>query len=298
MDRARAVTEPWPREAGRRRQLPALDELAWSAAAYGLVMVLVLLALIPFAWMVSTALKEGKEILVVPPYLVPGRLAWENFTAVMERAPFGRFFVNSLIQGVTATFTTVILGSMMGYAFAKYRFLGRDALFVLVLGSLMLPEVVRMVPVYLMMADWGWLDSYAALIVPELTTGFAVFLMRQFIMGIPDELIDAARIDGASELRIWAGIVLPLAGPALAALVIFRFLHNWDNFLWPLVVIQRPDMRTVPLGLALFSGEYQTVAYHHMMAATLIAILPVVLLFLALQRHFIRGIAITGLKEG
>jgi multiple sugar transport system permease protein len=168
----------------------------------------------------------------------------------------------------------------------------------MVLSSLMLPEIVRMVPVYLMIADWGWQDTYASLIVPELTTGFAVFLMRQFIMGLPDELIDAARIDGASELRIWARIVVPLTGPALAALTIFRFSHNWDNFLWPLIVIQRPDMRTVPLGLALFQGEYQTVAYHHAMAATLIAILPVLVVFMLLQRYFIRGIALTGLREG
>ncbi|MHB1134986.1 MAG: carbohydrate ABC transporter permease [Chloroflexota bacterium] len=279
---------------------PALDweRLLLVGAAYLVVGVFVVISLTPFLWMLSTALKEGPEILVMPPYLIPNRLAWENFAAVLEKAPFVRFFVNSLVQGVIATFATVLLAAMMGYVFAKYRFPGRDLLFILVLSTLMLPEIVRIIPVYLMVTDWGWQDTYTALIVPELLTGFAVFLMRQFMQGVPDELIDAARMDGASELRIWAQIVLPLCAPALAALTIFRFTHNWDNFLWPLVVIQRPDMRTVPLGLALFQGEYQTVAYHHAMAATLIAILPVVIIFLLLQRQFIRGIALTGLREG
>ena len=278
-------------------------ELRWQrlllvGAAYVVVGIAIVISLTPFVWMLSTALKEGPEILVLPPYLIPKRLAWENFAAVLEKAPFVRFFLNSLVQGVASTFTTVMLAAMMGYVFAKYRFPGRDLLFLMVLSSLMLPEIVRVIPVYLMITDWGWQDTYTALIVPELVTGFAVFLMRQFMLGVPDELIDAARIDGASELRIWAQIVLPLCAPALAALTIFRFTHNWDNFLWPLVVIQRPDMRTVPLGLALFQGEYQTVAYHHAMAATLIAILPVVIIFLLLQGQFIRGIALTGLREG
>lgn len=283
-----------------RRQGRAVpwERLLLSSAAYLVVGIFVVISLTPFVWMLSTALKEGPEILVMPPYLIPKRLAWENFAAVMEKAPFVRFFFNSLVQGVIATFTTVMVAAMMGYVFAKYRFRGRDVLFVMVLSSLMLPEIVRIIPVYLMITDWGWQDTYTALIVPELVTGFAVFLMRQFMLGVPDELIDAARIDGASELRIWGQIVLPLCTPALAALTIFRFTHNWDNFLWPLVVIQRPDMRTVPLGLALFQGEFQTVAYHYAMAATLIAILPVVIIFLLLQRQFIRGIALTGLREG
>ncbi|MCL5109307.1 MAG: carbohydrate ABC transporter permease [Chloroflexi bacterium] len=281
-----------------RRRVISWERLFLAIAAHLVVGAFVVISLMPFIWMLSTALKEGPEILVVPPDLIPKRLAWENFAAVMEKAPFLRFYLNSLIQGIAATFSTVLIAAMMGYAFAKYRFRGRDLLFLMVLSSLMLPEIVRIIPVYLMITDWGWQDSYTALIVPELVTGFAVFLMRQFILGVPDELLDAARIDGASELRIWGQIVLPLCTPALAALTIFRFNHNWDNFLWPLVVIQRPDMRTVPLGLAILQGDYQTVAYHHAMAATLIAILPVVIVFLLLQRQFIRGIALTGLREG
>jgi len=277
---------------------PGLSRFALKGIAYAVVAITIVACVVPFVWMLSTALKEGPEILAIPPYLIPKRFAWENFAAVLRKAPFGRFYINSLIQGILATAATLLLASMMGFVFAKYRFRGRDFLFTLVLSSLMLPEAVRMIPVFLMVADWRWLNTYRVLIVPELTTGFAVFMMRQFISGLPDELFDAARIDGASELRIWATIVLPLVAPALAALAIFRFNHNWDNFLWPLVTISRPDMRTVPLGLALFQGEYQTIAYHQAMAATLIAILPMVVLFLLLQRYFIRGIALTGLREG
>ena len=291
-----APTSARPRS--RRFSRLSAADIILKVAAYALVLAAVVAALIPVIWMISTALKEGKEILVVPPYLIPKHFAWENFEAVLRKAPFGRFYINSLIQGVAATFTTLLLASMMGYVFAKYHFRGREILFTMVLSSLMLPEAMRMVPVFIMVANWGWLDTCQALIVPELVTGFAVFLMRQFIAGLPDELIDAARIDGASEPRIFATIVLPLVGPALSALAIFRFNHNWDNFLWPLAVIHSPGMRTVPLGLALFQGEYQTVAYHEAMAATLLAVMPVVVLFILLQRYFIRGIAMTGLREG
>lgn len=266
-----------------------------SIGAYIGISLFFLFAMVPLWWVVMTSLKFPQEVLQYPPTLYPHSLTFSNYEVVWNRAPLGRFMLNSLIQTGPTVVTTVFLAAMMGYAFSKHRFFGRDFLFLVVLSSMMLPVIVRIIPMYLMMSDWKWVNTYQALIIPELTTGFQVFMMRQFMQTIPDELIEAARIDGASEPRIFFTLMLPLVTPAIAAMVIFRFMYMWNYFLWPLIVIQNMDMRTLPLGVALFQARY-TVSYQLLMACSVISILPILVVFMFLQRHFIRGVTLTGIK--
>jgi len=266
-----------------------------SVAVYGGIVFFILFATIPLIWMILTSIKPAQEVMLYPPTIISKQATLGSYVQVWHTVPFGRFILNSLAQTLPVTLATLFFGAMMGYIFSKHKFPGRDLIFMIVLSSLMVPIIIRIIPLYLMVSSWGWIDTYWALIIPELTTGFAVFLLRQFIQTIPDELIEAAKIDGASEFRIFFTIIIPLIVPALAAMTIFRFMYMWNYFLWPLVVIQNMDMRTLPLGLALFQGRY-TVSYQLLMAASVISILPVFAVFLFFQRHFIRGIALTGIK--
>jgi multiple sugar transport system permease protein len=251
--------------------------------------------LLPFLWMISASFKPLSEVIQVPPTWIPQHPTLGNYAEVFRQMPFARFFLNSVIVAVFTVISVLLTSALAGYAFAKFHFPGKGVLFLFVLSTLMIPFQVRMIPLYVMMFDWKLVDSYAGLILPGLVDAFGIFLMRQFVLSIPTDLIDAARIDGASEPDIFVRIILPLSQPALSALAIFTLIGNWESFLWPLVVTNSESLYTLPIGLAQFSGRFLQRTELQMAASTL-AILPMALAFFLLQRRFVEGITLTGLK--
>jgi multiple sugar transport system permease protein len=248
----------------------------------------------PFVWQIVTSLKSLSSATAVPPTLLPEG-HWSNFGKVFELLPFGTQFLNTALTAVVRTAGQVLFCSMAAYAFARLRFPGRNALFGIFLSVLMVPPQLFIIPQYQIMADLGWLNSLPALIVPGLFSAFGVFLLRQFFLGLPIELEEAARIDGAGPLRIYWSIVLPLARPGMVALAVLVLLWSWNDLFWPLVVNTDPDKMTLSAGLASLQGQYQT-DYPILMAGSLLASVPIIAIFVFLQRQFIQGIAQTGIK--
>ncbi|AEY85462.1 ABC transporter permease protein [Streptomyces hygroscopicus subsp. jinggangensis 5008] len=252
--------------------------------------------IVPFLWMMSGSFKPEADIRRVPPVLVPTELTLANYAELFERLDFLGMFGNSLLVAVVVTAGNLLFCSMLGYALAKLAFRGRRSVFALVLGTLMVPGLVTFVPLYVLTTNLGLTDSLLGLILPFLAAPFGVFLMRQFIGTLPDELIDAARVDGCGEIAIFWRIILPLTKPALATLGIISFLGSWNNFLWPLVVAQNEEQYTLPVGLALASSGQDFTRYGILLAGAVVVLLPVIIVFLLFQRHFIAGIATAGLK--
>lgn len=255
-----------------------------------------LLVILPFLYMLTTSLKLPNEVFAVPFSWVPRHAVWSNYVVGWRQENFTRYFLNSLVIAGAVTVLNLITCSAAGYSFAKFRYPGRDVLFGFVLATLMIPYAAIIVPLFLVVKDLGWIDSYQGLIVPAGTSAFGVFLMRQHMFGVPDELISAARIDGAGELQVFVRIVLPLVRTSLSALAIFIFMWNWDSFLWPLLVVQSDSMRTMPIGLAAFEGSYTT-NDAQLMAVAGLAMLPVLVVFLVLQRNFMEAMTLSGIKE-
>ena len=249
---------------------------------------------LPFAWMITTSLKPLK-LTYSPPYLFPTHFEWHNYVIAWKAAPFLRFYLNTTIMTVCIVTGQLMLCSMAAYAFARLRFPGRDLLFLVFLGTMMVPFHVTLIPSYLIIHRLGWIDTYQALIVPRLVSAFGIFLLRQYFLTIPTELDEAALLDGCSRLGVLWRIILPLSQPALSALAIFSFLFAWNDFLWPLIVTNDPLMRTIQLGLAMFQGKYGT-RWTYLMAGTVTATIPGIIVFLVGQKRFIEGIALTGLK--
>lgn len=249
---------------------------------------------IPFLWMLTLSLKPA-ALTHQPPYLIPTHFEVANYDKAWQAAPFARYYLNSMVMTAGIVLGQVLLSSLAAYAFARLKFPGRDALFLVFLATMMVPFYVTLIPSYLIIDRLGWIDSYAALIVPRMVSAFGIFLLRQYYQGIPRELDEAAMIDGASRLGIWWRIILPLSGPGLATLGIFAFMFAWNDFLWPLVVINDPNMRTVQLGLAMFQGRYGT-QWTLLMAGTVTATLPTLIVFLFGQRWFIQSVAQSGVK--
>ncbi|MDQ1175601.1 carbohydrate ABC transporter permease [Microbacterium sp. 20-116] len=282
-------------EPPRRRRSP--DRMAPGRLLTYIVLVVGLLVwILPFAWMLLGSVKTQREILQRPPTWWPQQFTWDNFGAWFGQLNFGQFFGNSVVVALFTVLGNLVFCSMVGYALAKMDFPGKKALFVVVMVTLMVPGVVTFVPLFVMVSSLGLVDSYAALILPFVTTPLGVFLMRQFMLGIPDPLLEAARIDGAGELRIFARIVMPLCGPPLATLGILTFLASWNNFLWPLVAAQTEAKYTLPVALSLYSTGQNATDYGLLLAGSVLVIAPIILLFVFLQRYFIQGIASTGLK--
>lgn len=250
--------------------------------------------LTPFVWMLSTSLKEPAQIFTYPPQWIPDPIAWQNYRNAFQGMPFGRFYLNSLIVAGSITVLQLLGSSLAAFAFARLRFPGRNAVFLLYLATLMIPFQVTMIPNFILVRLLGWFDTYQALILPPAFSAFSTFLLRQYFRGIPLDLDEAARMDGASSLRIWAQVIVPLSGPVLAALAIFVFLQSWNDFLWPLVVTDSNEMRTLPVGLAAFQGQY-SVRWNLLMAASVIAMLPVLIVYIIGQKWFVRGITLTGM---
>jgi ABC-type glycerol-3-phosphate transport system permease component len=262
---------------------------------YIVLFVGVLLILFPLVWSFSSALKANDQIFVIPMQWFPRDFQWQNFVKPFQEKPFFRYFANSLLAAGASVVLTLVIASLAGYSLAKYSYFGKRVAFIAILSTLMLPVQVLLVPLYLVVRDLGWLDTYQGLIIPQAVNAFSIFLMRQHILSIPDDYIEAARLDGSSELGILWRVILPMSRPAMSAVAIFSFLGSWDSYVWPLVVVSRDNLRTVPLGLSLFFSEYST-AYNQALAAALVIMLPVVITFVILQRHFVEGLTRAGLK--
>ncbi len=266
-----------------------------TIALYGILAIVALSMLVPFLWMISTSLMNDLEVYQFPPKFIPSVFRWSNYTEAMTLQPFGRFFLNSLVVAGVSVLGQLLFCSMAAYAFARLRFPGRDRLFALYLGTMMIPAMVTIIPAFLIINTFGWVNTYWALFTPTLSSVWGIFLLRQFFLTIPKELEDAARVDGASDHVIFFRVILPLSRPALATLAIFTFMGSWKDFLWPLIVTNRVDMRTVEVGISNFSSLYAT-DWPHQMAAAVVVMLPIIIVFLLAQKHFVRGITLTGLK--
>lgn len=282
-----AVQSPTTRRAGS-----ALLHLALIAGSF--------IMLIPLAWTLSTSLKTVQQIAVWPPEWIPNPVMWQNYVEVFRVAPVALWLRNSLVIVAANVIGSVLTCSLVAYGFARMEFPGRDVLFLLLLSTMMMPYVVRLIPLYVIYNQIGWINTFLPIVVPELLgrNPFFIFLLRQFFRGIPFELSDAARIDGCSEFGIWWRIVMPLSKPALAAVTIFAFRDAWDNFLAPLVYMAgRPELRPLSVGLFILrGGAGQLPDTHYLMALSTLMMIPMLALFAVGQRYFIQGVTMSGLK--
>src|SRR5262245_3381102 len=257
-----------------------------------------LLMLTPFAWLVSTSLKPEGDVFLVPIQWIPREVRWINYIEALTFVPYGRYFLNSVEVSGLSVLGTVLSASLVAFAFARLRAPGKNLLFIILLSTLMLPSEVTLVPIYLLFRNLGWLDTYLPLIVPSWFGGsaFYIFLLRQFFLTLPTELVDAAKIDGASLFHIYARIVMPLSKPALATVAIFSFFTHWNSFLLPLIYLNTAEKYTLPVGLRLYLSTLSNSHWNYLMAATLVAILPPLVLFFISQRFFIEGAVLSGVK--
>lgn len=262
--------------------------------SYTVLTGLALVMLLPFVFMLSTALKPSNELFSTAGSLVGSRLAWENFYDAWNYLPFDRYFLNTLYVSSVVTVLEVVTSSLAGYAFARLRFPGRDMMFMMYLGTLMIPGQVTVIPQFLLMKYFGWVDTYTALILPSAFTAFGTFLLRQFYLTIPFELEEAARMDGSSRFGLYLRIIVPLSLPALATLAVFSFVNQWNSFFWPLIITNSGDMLTLSMGLRMFQGQHG-MEWHLMMAASAIIIIPTLAVFGFLQRYLVEGITLTGM---
>ena len=262
--------------------------VAWTCLFLGgLVMIL------PFVYMLATSLKDNSEVYELS--LLPHHPTFDNYALLFAKTAFPRWFASSLLTATATTLSVLFFDSLVGYTLAKFSFRGRGIVFVAILSTLMIPTEMLVIPWYIMAKTLGWLDTYWGIVFPGLMTAFGTFLMRQFFATVPDDLIAAARLDGLNEFQIWWQVALPLVTPALSALAIFVFLGNWTAFLWPLIVTSSKSLYTIPVGLAAFSGEFQT-EWEMVMTGASVATLPVLLVFILLQKYIINGVMLAGLK--
>jgi len=286
--------------------------------AYAILSAGTIAALLPQLWMVACSFKPGSEIFSPPrsvvearrrdpnahpglirvtaDLLTPREPTTSNYRRLFTEVPFGQFFVNSLFVATGSTLLTLFFCTLGGYAFAKYQFPGKGPLFAILLGSMMIPFQVLLVPLFALIGALNWFDTYAAIMVPFSASAFGVFLLRQYTLTVPDQLLDAARIDGCTEFGIYWNVVLPVVRPAVGALAIFTFMNDWNNYLWPLIVLRSNETYTLPLGLAGLVGVYSQ-EYGMLMAGSLLSTLPIILLFLWMQREFVSGITLGAVKE-
>lgn len=251
--------------------------------------------LYPFLYMIFSSFKFNEEIVRVPPTFLPEVFTMDNYQLVLEENQFGRFFFNSLWSTVLKTAIILYTSALFGYVFSKLRFRGRDALFLFVLATMMIPWPVTLVPQYQLMSWLGWVGSYKSIIIPSMISTFGIYMMRSFMDGVPNELIEAAHIDGANEFTVFHQIVMPNITASLSALGIFQFLGIWDEYLWPFLMLQTMDKYTLPVGLSLFNGQYFS-NHGGIFAAATIAVVPVLVVYLLFQRQFVEGIALSGIK--
>lgn len=285
---------------GAGGEAPVSRGAAWEhplmrALGIGLAIALALTMLAPFLYMVSTSLMDELEVLSFPPPVLPSSPRFDNYPEALRALPFDRFFLVSIVSSVCVVAGTLLTSAMAGYAFARIEFPGRERVFLLYLATLMVPGIVLLIPRFLLVNAFGWIDTFRGLIISEAVQVWGIFLMRQYFLSVPRDLEDAARIDGASEWIVFSRVALPLAKPALATVALFVFVDQWKSFLWPLIVTRSMEMRPIEVGISRFAGIYYT-NFPYQMAAAVVAILPILLLFIFAQRYFIRGIQLTGVK--
>ncbi|MGW6754024.1 carbohydrate ABC transporter permease [Streptomyces sp. NPDC055006] len=277
---------------GRRRGTAAL---VGRVALYVILVIVAVAVLLPFIWMLVSSLKDDRDVFTVPIQWIPHEFKWSNFTSIWTRIPFAAYLGNSLFLSVVITFLQVLTGSFAAYGFAKMRFPGRDVLFVGYIATISVPWQAYMVPQYVIMQKLGLVDSYTSLILIQAFGAFGVFLMRQFYLTIPDELSEAARLDGLSEYGIWARIILPLSKPALASLALLTFVNTWNDYMGPFIYLTDNRLWTVQLGLRAFIGTYDA-EFAMIMTGAVLSVIPILAVFLFGQRYFVRGVATTGVK--
>lgn len=256
----------------------------------GIIMVL------PFVWMISTSLKTKGATMIMPPEWIPADPSWGNYGTVIKKFPMLTFMKNSLIVAFGTTLGTLVMASTAGYAFARMEFKGRNLIFLLFLSTMMIPSQVTMIPQFILLKNFGWIDTYQGLILPNVFGAFGVFLMRQAFMAIPRELEEAVYMDGGNHWTVFSKVVLPLSKSALATLSIFTFMSSWNNYLWPLIITSSREMATLPLGLSLLQGRWST-DWSLVMAGVVISVIPILLVYAFAQKYIIQGISMTGLKE-
>jgi ABC-type glycerol-3-phosphate transport system permease component len=269
---------------------------AGRVALYAVVTAVAVLMVLPFYWMVLTAISPASDILAFPPRWIPSRLTLEHFAVAFAKAPWASYYWNSLVVAVVSVASSLVFGLFAGYAFAVYRFPLQNVFFLLILSTLMVPVQVTSVALYVLLARIEWVDTYLGILAPNFASAFGVFMLRQGIKAIPLDLIEAARMDGAGEVRIVLTIITPLLKTTLATVAMILFLGSWNDFLWPVIVINSQELRTLPVGIALFKDPYGSINYGPLMAATVIATGPMLLAYAVSQKFMIRGIALTGLK--
>lgn len=266
-----------------------------TIAVYLLLILSALVMLLPFAWMISASLKLDKDVFSFPIKWIPSEPRWENYAEIWTTIPLGLFIKNTAKLTVIVTFLQLLTSSFAAYAFAKLQFKGRNFLFLGYVATIAMPWHVYMVPQFIMMRSFGLNNTHLSIIFLQAFSAFGVFLMKQFYMSVPDELCEAARIDGMSEYSIWWKIMLPLSKPALSTLTIFTFVNTWNDFLGPLLYLTRTELKTIQIGLRMFISQYSS-EYGLIMAASVVALVPVVIVFLSLQKFFVQGVATAGLK--
>ncbi len=279
------------------RDLNTKMKIIRSFSIYTVLTIAALTMVIPYIWMLVTSIKPIAEIQTYPPSFYVHNPTFAPYQELFSLLPMGRYLFNSLFVALTVTLGNLFFCSLAGYAFAKHRFYGRDKLFLLLLSAIMIPYQVNLIPGFIIVKNLGWLSSFYALIIPNLALAFGVFLCRQYIMSVPNDLIDTARIDGCSEFAIYRLIIFPLIKPALATLAIFTFLSQWNSFVWPLLVINTSSMRTVPLALSVLSSQFGSGTHFAMvMAGATVVTLPALVVFICFQKYLIKGIASIGLR--
>jgi multiple sugar transport system permease protein len=283
--------------ADRSQRRPHLKRVLGRSIVYIILLLGTAVTLVPFMWVLLTSLKPASEIVKVPPSFFPERWTFQSYQTIFNdpRVPLARFYFNSLFVSGSRVLITLFTSSLAGYVFARYTFAGKNVAFAFILAQLMIPFQVVMIPAYLILVKLHLVDSLWGLIIPSMVDAFGIFLMRQFVESLPSELIDAGRIDGASEFGIYWRIVLPQMGAALATLGIFTFMATWNDYLWPLIVITTHEKRTLPLLLTWYNSQHGT-RYDLTMAASILVLLPILLVYILFQRWIVRGVALTGFK--
>jgi multiple sugar transport system permease protein len=276
-----------------------VKNLLWETFRYSIIIFGAFWMILPFFWLFSASLMTPQELLAFPPKFLPAEPQWKNYIEVVKKIPILMYYKNSLIVAISVTLSVLLTSSLAGYSFAKLKFPGREAFFRFVLSTMMFPVFIFLIPVYYLMKLFGWLNNYLSLITPFMVSGYGIFLMRQFILTIPNELLDSARIDGANELKIYLKIIIPLLKPALATLAILTFIGQWNSFLWPLIVTSSSQhLMTLPVGISRLSLAFSTTETQHLiLTALVLQVIPTVALFLFLQRYYIKGFVLSGFGE-
>lgn len=270
---------------------------ASKAAAFTLLVLICIVMLLPMYIMLSTALKNKAEVFVFPPHWIPDKLLWHNFVDAMKSRDFGRYFYNSTMYSILGTFGEVVSSAVVAYGFARFNGKGRDLQFMILLSTMMIPYPVTMIPQFVLFKELGWTDSYLPLIVPAfMASAYTVFLLRQFFNTLPVDLFESAYLDGCGEFRTFWSIAMPLCKPAIASAAIFGIMWRWNDYLGPLIYLNGEMKYTVSIALATFTGMYSVVPWNWLMAASLIALMPPILLFFVAQKYFVEGIVVSGLK--